>query len=116
MPTVLSIFGLRVVIYPNDHRPAHVHVMGKGCEAVFNLPLPEGAARIARELWLFGQGLGENRRRADRPSGGVVPRLERHPWKLLTTCWPLRMRAARPKRPPSRRWCRCAMTGASRAW
>ena len=25
MPTVLSPFGLRAVIYPNDHRPAHVH-------------------------------------------------------------------------------------------
>lgn len=37
MPTVLIIFGLRVVIYPNDHRPAHVHVIGNGSEAVFNL-------------------------------------------------------------------------------
>ena len=32
--------GLRVVICPNDHRPAHVHVTGKGCEAVFNLNGP----------------------------------------------------------------------------
>jgi hypothetical protein len=37
MPTVLRIGGLRVVIYPNDHRPMHVHVMGDGHEAVFNL-------------------------------------------------------------------------------
>ena len=37
MPTVLIIGGWRVVIYPNDHRPAHVHVIGGGCEAVFNL-------------------------------------------------------------------------------
>jgi hypothetical protein len=37
MPTVWRMFGLRVVIYPNDHRPAHVHVIGGGCEAVFNL-------------------------------------------------------------------------------
>jgi hypothetical protein len=37
MPTVLRIFGLRVVIYPNDHRPPHVHVMGNGHEAVFEL-------------------------------------------------------------------------------
>lgn len=34
--------GLRVVIYPNDHRPAHVHVIGNGCEAVFNLNCPNG--------------------------------------------------------------------------
>lgn len=31
MPTVDVIDGLRVVVYPNDHRPAHVHVIGKGC-------------------------------------------------------------------------------------
>ena len=37
MPTVLIIGGWRVVIYPNDHRPAHVHVLGGGGEAVFNL-------------------------------------------------------------------------------
>lgn len=50
MPTVLSIFGLRVVIYPNDHRPAHVHVMGKGCEAVFNLHCPAGRRNCARTM------------------------------------------------------------------
>jgi hypothetical protein len=37
VPTVLSFSGLRVVVYPNDHRPAHVHVIGRGREAVFNL-------------------------------------------------------------------------------
>ena len=37
MPTVLIIGGWRVVIYPNDHRPAQVHVRGGGGEAVFNL-------------------------------------------------------------------------------
>jgi hypothetical protein len=42
MPTVLTMFGLRVVIFPNDHRPAHVHVRGKGCEATFNLHCPDG--------------------------------------------------------------------------
>jgi hypothetical protein len=42
VPTVLRFGGLRVVIYPNDHRPAHVHVMGQGCEAVFNLNCPRG--------------------------------------------------------------------------
>ena len=34
---MLIIGGWRVVIYPNDHRPAHVHVIGGGGEAVFNL-------------------------------------------------------------------------------
>ena len=27
MPTILRDGALRVVLYPNDHRPAHVHVM-----------------------------------------------------------------------------------------
>ena len=42
MPTVLRLDGLRVVIYPNDHRPAHVHVTGAGGEAVFVLHCPDG--------------------------------------------------------------------------
>lgn len=54
MPTVLTIFGLRVVIYPNDHRPAHVHILGKGCEAVFNLNGPDGPPQL-RENYGFSQ-------------------------------------------------------------
>lgn len=54
MPTVLTIFGLRVVIYPNDHRPAHVHVQGKGCEAVFNLHCPDGPPEL-RENYGFSR-------------------------------------------------------------
>ena len=46
MPTVLRFHGLRVVIYPNDHRPAHVHVMGNGCEAVFRLNPPLGPPNL----------------------------------------------------------------------
>ncbi|MBV8594562.1 MAG: DUF4160 domain-containing protein [Caulobacteraceae bacterium] len=42
MPTVLRFDGLRVVLYPNDHRPPHVHVRGAGSEAVFNLNCPDG--------------------------------------------------------------------------
>jgi hypothetical protein len=29
--------GVRVVIYPNDHPPAHVHVLGPGWRVVINL-------------------------------------------------------------------------------
>jgi Domain of unknown function (DUF4160) len=46
MAQVFSIFNLRVVIYPNDHRPSHVHVIGKGCEAVFNLHCPVGPTEL----------------------------------------------------------------------
>ena len=37
MPTVLRVAGLRVVIYPNDHPPAHVHVLGPGWVVVIDL-------------------------------------------------------------------------------
>jgi hypothetical protein len=37
MPTVFRFDGLRVVIYPADQRPEHVHVEGAGGEAVFIL-------------------------------------------------------------------------------
>ena len=50
MPTVLAFRGLRVTIYFNDHRPAHVHVIGKGCEATFVLNCPAGPVEIAENL------------------------------------------------------------------
>jgi hypothetical protein len=54
MPTVLRFGGLRVVIYPNDHRPAHVHAIGKGCEAVFDLNCPAGPVEL-RENYRFSR-------------------------------------------------------------
>ncbi|MGO9127810.1 MAG: DUF4160 domain-containing protein [Terriglobales bacterium] len=54
MPTVLRFEGLRVVIYPNDHRPVHVHVIGQGREAVFNLHCPAGPAEL-RENYGFSR-------------------------------------------------------------
>jgi Domain of unknown function (DUF4160) len=52
MPTVLRLGGLRVVVYVNDHRPAHVHVIGQGHEAVFELNNPPGAITL-RENYGF---------------------------------------------------------------
>lgn len=52
MPTALRFAGLRVTIYPNDHHPAHVHVIGAGREAVFNLSCPEGPPEL-RESFGF---------------------------------------------------------------
>jgi len=40
MPAIKRMGGIRVVIYPNDHRPAHGHVIGADCEAVFDLRCP----------------------------------------------------------------------------
>jgi Domain of unknown function (DUF4160) len=52
MPTILKLDGLRVVIYPNDHSPAHVHVIGKTAEAVFELHCWEGPLTL-RESYGF---------------------------------------------------------------
>ena len=54
MPTVDRISRQRVVIYPRDHRPAHVHVIGKDKEAVFNLHCPKGPPEL-RENYRFSQ-------------------------------------------------------------
>jgi hypothetical protein len=40
MPTVLRIAGLRFVIWPNDHAPAHVHVFSTDGEAKIGLGEP----------------------------------------------------------------------------
>jgi hypothetical protein len=37
MPTILRKNGLRVVIYPNDHLPSHVHVIKGDGEVRINL-------------------------------------------------------------------------------
>jgi hypothetical protein len=42
MPTILRFRGLRVVIYPNDHTPAHVHVIGGNSSARLQLNCPHG--------------------------------------------------------------------------
>jgi hypothetical protein len=52
VPTALRFDGLRVVIYPNDHRPAHVHMIGANGEAVFVLNCPGGPPEL-RESFGF---------------------------------------------------------------
>ena len=54
MPTVLRFAGVRVMIYFNDHRPAHVHVLGPDRESVFNLNCPAGPMEI-RENYGFSR-------------------------------------------------------------
>ncbi len=53
MPTALRFGGMRVVVYPNDHRPAHVHVVGAGKETVFTLNCPSGPPEL-RASYGFG--------------------------------------------------------------
>jgi len=57
MPTVLTIFGARVVIYLNDHRPAHVHVQAQGHEAVFNLHCPSGPPELLENYGFSSKAL-----------------------------------------------------------
>ena len=49
-------------MFPNDHRPAHVHVVGAACEAVFILRCPDGPPEL-RENYGFRQsdlgGIGD---------------------------------------------------------
>ena len=58
MVTVLRAHGLRVVIFVNDHQPAHVHVFGDG-EAKVNLLGSDGAPAL---VWVDGMSRGEIRR------------------------------------------------------
>lgn len=67
MPTVETIDGLRVVIYPNDHIPKHVHVIGGGCEAVFQLNCPGGPLEL-RENYGFSAGKLSKIKEALKPS------------------------------------------------
>ena len=52
VPTVLKFGRVRVMIYTNDHRPAHVHVWKGQQEAVFNLNCPAGPIEL-RENYGF---------------------------------------------------------------
>lgn len=58
MPTVLTFPGHRVVIYANDHRPCHVHVMSCEHEAVFELNCPLGPPVLRENYGFKGRRLG----------------------------------------------------------
>lgn len=58
MVTVWREGGLRVVIFVDDHLPAHVHVFGDG-HAKINLL---GAAGVPELVWADGMTRGEVRR------------------------------------------------------
>ena len=51
MPTVLpKLRGWRVVIFPNDHRPPHVHVIGTEEHARFELQCDVGEVRLLSNI------------------------------------------------------------------
>ena len=61
MVTVHRAHGCRFVIYTNDHAPAHVHIVGNGCEAKVQLDGPQGLELV----WQHGFGRAELRRIMD---------------------------------------------------
>lgn len=50
MPTILTFDGFRVVIYPNDHVPELVHVIGADCDAVFRLNCTKGPPTLRESI------------------------------------------------------------------
>jgi hypothetical protein len=68
VPTVVRVSGFRIVIYSNDHRPAHVHAISSEGEAVFALNCPEGPLKL-REVYRLG------RRAVSALQGWLAPRL-----------------------------------------
>lgn len=56
MPTILRLNGLNVRIYPNDHRPPHVHIIGANGEAVITIGQ---TARLVRVTGLSGREVSE---------------------------------------------------------
>ncbi len=78
MSTVLRIGGLRVVIWPNDHRPAHVHVKGAAGEAVFNLHCPGGPPALRES---YGFRLADLNRIEDMLAAAIIALCEE--WRTI---------------------------------
>lgn len=65
MSTILRFQGYRVVIYANDHRPPHIHVIGDDSEAIFRLNCPHGPLEPARIVRLAHHRLLQIQRRLE---------------------------------------------------
>jgi len=51
VPTVLTIRTIRIVIYPNDHPPPHVHAIRRdGARAEFALNYPDGPVIMTEQI------------------------------------------------------------------
>ncbi|HEX4242172.1 MAG TPA: DUF4160 domain-containing protein [Steroidobacteraceae bacterium] len=58
MPTILRIAGARVIIYPNDHWPEHVHIKAAEREVVIELNCPDGPVAVRENYGFSGLQLG----------------------------------------------------------
>lgn len=54
MPTVLRLGRVRVMIFTNDHRPAHVHAWEGRGQAVFLLNCPGGPGTLRENFGFSG--------------------------------------------------------------
>lgn len=66
MATVMWIGALRVVVYSNDHRPAHVHVIGSNGEAAFWLQCPKGPPKLRQCYGLTRKEVGSIKKALDK--------------------------------------------------
>ena len=46
MPTILRFRGFNILIFVDDHGPAHVHVLGKGVRLTYLLHCPRGSVSL----------------------------------------------------------------------
>jgi hypothetical protein len=72
--TIDRFSGLRIVIYSNDHRPPHVHVIGAECEAVFELNCPDGPVMLRENYGFSRAEIGQIRRELARRIGELCRR------------------------------------------
>ncbi len=77
MPTVLRLGGLRVVVYLNDHQPAHVHVIGRGHEAVFELNGRDGIVTLRENYGFTRREIGAIERALIRDLAELLGEWER---------------------------------------
>ena len=54
VPTILRFGAFRIMIYTDDHEPAHVHVLGRGGQAIFvlNCSAKDVSVRARRKITL----------------------------------------------------------------
>ena len=76
MPTVARFGSLRIVVYPNDRRLPHAHILGRGLEAIFNLNRSSGRPELRAN---YGFSLRELNERLEHLQQGSAPwRIDLH--------------------------------------
>lgn len=82
MPTIFRIGAARVVIYLNDHQPAHVHVLDGKQHAIFNLHCPAGPPSLQKNHGFSLVDANAFARRMQNVVGSLCTE-----WKTLHDCF-----------------------------